>query len=79
MYLNAKSSHPYSQKSGIATVFALRLRRICSNEDDFRENSKEYCRYLIDCGHDSKRVSKVFKEIGQITREEARKSKKKRE
>ena len=75
LYLNAKSSHPNFQKRGIARGVALRLRRICSIDDDFKEKSKEYCQYLIDWGHDSKYVFKVFNEIGLITRQEARKSK----
>ena len=76
LYLNAKSSNPKSQILGIARGVALRLRRICSDEDDFRQNSTaEYYKYLIDCGHDREHVFKVFDEIGCMTRHEARKSK----
>ena len=60
LYLNAKSSHPKSQILGIAKGVALRLRRICSDDEDF----KQYCKYLTDCGHDSEHVLKVFNESG---------------
>ena len=37
LYLNARSSHPSAQIFGIARGVTLRLRRICSNEEDFEE------------------------------------------
>jgi hypothetical protein len=52
LYLNAKSSHPKSQILGIAKGVALRLRRICSDDEDFKQRSIEYHKYLTDCGHD---------------------------
>ena len=52
IYTSAKSSHPIAQILGIARGVALRLRGICSADyEDFRQKSKEYCKYLIDCGH----------------------------
>ena len=51
LYLNSESSHPRNQIRGIARGVALRLRRICSNDEDFKEKSKVYAGYLIDCGH----------------------------
>ena len=77
LYPNAKSSHPKAQIVGIARGVALRLRRICSDDNDFRDRSKEYSKYLIDCGHDKEHVLRVFNEIGNISRQEARKSKRK--
>ena len=50
LYLNAKSSHPKSQILGIARGVALRLRRICSDDEDFKQRSIEYNKYLIDVG-----------------------------
>ena len=77
IYLNANSCHPGSQKRGIAKGVALRLRRICSDENDFRERSKEYIQYLLECGHDKTHVVEKFKEVTDITREEARRSRRK--
>ena len=79
LYLNAKSSHPKSQILGIAKDVALRLRRICSDDEDFKQKSKEYCKYLTDCGHYSEHVLKVFNEIGSMTRQQARRSKRRNE
>ena len=36
-YLNFKSSHPFKCKALIPTSQFLRLRRICSEDDDFKE------------------------------------------
>ena len=77
IYLNANSCHPGSQKRCIAKGVALRLRRICSDENDFRERSKEYIQYLLECGHDKTHVVEKFKEVTDITREEARRSRRK--
>ena len=77
VYLNARSSHPKSQIRAIAKGVALRLRRIyiCSEDSDFYVKSKVYAHYLIDCGHNSAHVNRVFEEVGNMTRDEARKSK----
>ena len=75
LYLSAKSSYPKAQIVGTARGVALRLGRICSDDNDFRHKSKEYSKYLIDCGHDQEHVLRVFNEIGNIRRQEARKSK----
>ena len=75
VYLNARSSHPKSQIRAIAKSVALRLRRICSEDSDFYVKSKVYAQYLIDCGHNSAHVNRVFEEVGNMTRDEARKSK----
>ena len=79
LYLNAKSSHPKSQILGIAKGVALRLRRICSDDEDFKQKSKEYCKYLTDCGHDSEHVLKAFNEIGSMTRQQACRNKRRNE
>ena len=57
----------------------MRLRRICSDDEDFKQRSIEYHKYLTDCGHDSEHVLKVFNEIGGMTRQQARTSKRKNE
>ena len=77
LYLNGNSCHPRSQILGIAKGVALRLRRICSKEEDFRAKSAEYANYLIECGHEKEHVLDKFREVGNISREDARKSKKK--
>ena len=76
-YLNAKSCHPRSQILGIPKGVALRIRRICLEKNDFSSKSKEYANYLMACGHDKQRVRNKFDEVATMTREEARKKKKK--
>ena len=76
VYLNARSSHPRSQIRAIAKSVVLRLGRICSEDRDFYVKSKVYAQYLIDCGRrNSAHVNRVFEEVGNMTRDEARKSK----
>ena len=75
LYLNAGSCHPRSQILGIPTGVALRLHRICSKDDDFKVKTEEYINYLIQCGHDENHVRNIFKEVSNLTRQEARKSK----
>ena len=75
LYLNAKSSHPKSQIRRTARGVAMRLRTICSDDEDFKQRSIEYHKYLTDCGHDSEHVLKVFNESGGMTRQQARTSK----
>ena len=36
-YLNVKSSHPFKCKASIPTSHFLRLRKICSEDDDFKQ------------------------------------------
>ena len=75
LYLNANSAHPKKQILGIAKGVALRLRRICSLDMDFKEKSEIYQEYLIRCGHDRKHVKKVFEQVASVTRHEARQAK----
>jgi hypothetical protein len=79
LYINAKSSHPKAQIVGIARGVALRLRRYVLMIMIFGKRVKniDYSKYLTDCGHDSEHVLRVFDEIGNMTRQEARKSKRK--
>jgi hypothetical protein len=76
MYLDAESCHPRSQILGIAKGVSLRIRRICSEEEDFRNKSDEYANYLITCGHDEQHVPNKFAEVASMTRQEAGRSKK---
>ncbi len=47
----------------IAKGVALRIRRVCSDEDDFRNKSNEYANYLIAGGHDNQHVKNKFEEV----------------
>ena len=73
LYLHADSCHNHSSKSGITKGVALRLRRICSSDNEYHQKSIEYSSYLTDRGYNSKSVKKAFETIGNISRTEARK------
>ena len=73
LYLHAKSCHKKSSIEGIQKGVALRLRRICSSEENYNEKSEEYAKYLVNRGHDLKSVRKCFNDIGNISRANARK------
>ena len=77
LYLNARSCHCRPQVLGIPKGVALRLRRICSQEVDFKVKSEEYINYLVQCGHDENNVRSTFQEVSNLTRKETRARKKK--
>ena len=72
IYLNGSSCHPKASKKGISKGVALRLRRICSTDDDYALQSKKYMAYLVSCGHNPDLVKSTFQEVGNIPRTEAR-------
>lgn len=72
LYLHASSCHNKSSIVGIQKGVALRLRRICSRDEEYERKSKEYSKYLVGRGHDPKIVSKNFTEVGRMKRCEAR-------
>ena len=75
LYLHASSCHNKSSIEGIQKGVALRLRRICSRDEDYQSKSREYSAYLVGRGHDPKTVVSNFKEVGRMTRSEARRKK----
>ena len=60
LYLQADSCHHLPSILGIQKGVALRLRRICSTDEEFNNKSKEYKAYLIGRGHKLKNVGKSF-------------------
>ena len=72
MYLHADSIHPKSTFTGIRKGVSLRLRRICSTDEEFNERSKEYKAYLVARGHNSASVLKEFDRTANLTRTQAR-------
>jgi hypothetical protein len=47
-----------------------------TDAQDFHDKSEEYANYLITCGHDEQHVRNKFAEVASMTRQEARRSKK---
>ena len=73
LYLHNDSCHPKATKLAVQKGVALRLRRICSSDDEFTKKSKDYQAYLVTRGHDPKDVVANFEKVKNINRSEARK------
>ncbi|KAL9962146.1 hypothetical protein ACROYT_G031224 [Oculina patagonica] len=61
-YLNYFSSHPVRCKQSILYSQLLRLKRICSEADDFNERSKEMVSYFLD----RKSITSLTKNLGLL-------------
>ena len=55
-YLHSSSCHPRHCKIGIAYSQALRLRRICSNDNDFSHHAQKLKMHLVSRGHSTRKV-----------------------
>ena len=66
------SCHNPKAIEGIQKGVALRIRRICSSEQDYLEKSKEYMAHLVATGHSPKKIKRTFENVGKMTRTEAR-------
>ena len=72
LYLHGTSCHVKSSVNGIPKGVALRLRRLCSTDDEYEVKSREYMAYLVSREHDPNLVKSTFSEIGKLTRHQAR-------
>ena len=60
MYLLPSLSHFHSVSDNIPYGVALRLKRICSTEEEFSKKSIEYKNHLLARGYKRKKVKKQF-------------------
>ena len=70
-YTTPSTSYPKNNIRNIPKGIALRLRRICDDDDTFDKRSLEYQNYLI--------VKKNFSEVKNITKTEVRKNQTKKD
>ena len=70
-YLQYSSCHPFHTKRSIPYSQTLRLRRICSEEDDFQKRVLELKGWLNNRGYDSELVNKQVEDAMQVNRETA--------
>ena len=68
-YLNYTSSHPARCKNSIPYSQFLRLRRICSEENDFGIKSKEMASFFRTRGYPSNMVQRAQERVSAIPRE----------
>ena len=59
-YLHFSSCHPHHCKHNIPYSQMLRLRRICSRDEDFRLRSSELSKYLLDRGYKKSIIDQAF-------------------
>ena len=71
LYFHVDSYHKKPSIKGIQKVAALRVRRICSSDNDYTAKSLEYTNYLVNRGHDLKSVEQCFNNVGKTSRQEA--------
>ena len=63
LYLDGTSCHPTKSIDGISTGVAKRLKRICSSNSDFLEQSKKYSAYLAARNHKPTEIIRAFEKI----------------
>ena len=73
LYLHQQSCHNLSSIKGIRKGVALRLRRICSTNEEYDKKASEYIQYLVERGHVEDEVRLVFQEVRKCSRVDARK------
>ena len=71
--LHADSYHKKPSVKSIQKNVALRLRRICSSNNDYIAKSKEYTKYLVNMEHDLTSIHQCFNNVGKTSRQEAQK------
>ena len=69
-YLQYDSSHPIKCKDSIPFSQILRLRRICSDGDDYRNKAKQMCQYFHERGYPTHVTRRALTKVSSISREE---------
>ena len=78
LYLNKSSFHPPNVIKNIPKGQFIRLRRICSNVNEYFKNSKIISQYFINHGYDEKELQKIVTSISERDRSDLLAYKKKR-
>ena len=68
LYLNAKSCHPPHVIRNIPKGQFIRVRRICSQLEDFVKNGKRLCKHFVDRGYNENFIEKVFQTVKNMDR-----------
>lgn len=70
IYVHSKSCHPKNVKKAIPYGLALRLRRICENEDDYQKHRQELKLQLRKRGYNGKFIENQLKRADNLNRKE---------
>ena len=74
-YVMPSTCYPMKNINKLPQGTGLRLRRICDTTEKYESLADEYKNYLLGCDYKPSLVDEQFKRFGQISREDARKSK----
>ena len=77
-YLLSTSAHPKHTKQSIPYSLALRLRRICPNDDTFNKRTNQLLTYLTKRGYKRKHVHNEIRKVSKTTRQSSLETKQKR-
>ena len=69
-YLHYTSSHPKHCKNGIPYSQFLRLRRLCSKDDDFLQKCQEMSTFFESRGYSSDLLQNARERVSSVTRQE---------
>ena len=69
-YLDYTSAHPFHFKSSIPYSQALRLRRICKDNNVLKERIKQYTNYFVACGYKRSFVKKEMERVLEVRRKD---------
>ena len=69
-YLNFKSCHPFHQKKNLPYALALRIRRICSDKENFRQHCLTLTNHLRMRGYKLGLIKDGIRKAAALTREE---------
>ena len=70
-YLHYGSSHPKNYKNAMPYSQSLRLRRICSQDAEFRQRSEEMKGFFQECGYPTSVVDAALRKVSSVTRKAA--------
>ena len=70
LYLNAQSCHPTHVIRNIPKGQFIRIRRICSDSDEYKKQSKKLITYFINRGYQRKSLDDVFEDCLLLNRDD---------
>ena len=69
-FLDFNSSHPLSLKRSIVYSQGLRIKRICSDNDDFQHQLAIFVSHLLSCGYPLRLINKEIRKLSNSRRSE---------
>ena len=68
LYLHKSLNHPNHVINIIPKGQFIRIRRICSEKEDYVDNCRIICNHFTKRGYDSRKLNEIIKEVGNIDR-----------